>query len=449
MSSPQPALRRRRLVHAAAAAAAVPAVAAVACSGAGTPPASAIGPAQIAMVHWGQGFAAELRQRQVDAFMAAYPQIKVEHQPTPGGAAYFDKLQARYAAGSAPDMFFFEPKDLLGYVARRLLLDLEPLARRDKASMPDFYDEALNQWRVRGRLYALPWMGLRGIFYNKELFQRAGVGEPPAGWRDAAWTWDGFLEAARRLTRPDGPNGAQYGWNTGFGLRAWVAWVYNNGGELFSKDYRQTRLAEPPAVEAIQFLADLIHKHRVMAPPGTQGVGFIPGNVAMQESVPAGNRNTRDQAKFAWDAAPMPRGKGGPAATGGGVGWMIARPTRAPDAAWELNKWINGHDMQRLVVEEGLGMPSIKSLATDPLWTSPKAPPLRQKLFTDGLPYLRLDPLVVNFDEIEKVLGEELTPVWQGQAIAQAATANIKRRVDPLLAEGQRQVEALEKEAGK
>src|SRR5687768_18406084 len=119
MSRPQQALRRRRLIQAAAAA--VPAVVAVACSGAGTPPSgSAIGPAQIALVHWGQGFAAELRQRQVDAFMAAYPQIKVEHQPTPGGAAYFDKLQARYAAGSAPDMFFFEPKDLLGYVARRL-----------------------------------------------------------------------------------------------------------------------------------------------------------------------------------------------------------------------------------------------------------------------------------------------------------------------------------------
>ena len=47
------------------------------------------------------------------------------------------------------------------------------------------------------------------------------------------------------------------------------------------------------------------------------------------------------------------------------------------------------------------------------------------------------------------MLGEELTPVWQGQAIAQAATANIKRRVDPLLAEGQRQLEALEKDAEK
>ncbi len=407
----------------------------------GVPPGK-LGPARLIMMHWGQGFAAELRQRQVDAFMEAYPQIKVEHQPTPGGRAYFDKLQAMYAAGTPPDLFFFEPKDLLGYVARGLLLDLDPFARRDKNSMPDFFDEALNQWRVGGRLYALPWLGLRGMFYNRELFKRAGVSEPPIGWRDPAWTWDGFLDTARRLTQGS-CEASQWGWLTGFTIRQWSVWVYNNGGELFNRELTQTRLAEPAAVEALQFLADLIHKHRVMAPPDTGGVGFVTGNVAMQEAVPAGIRDMIIQAKFAWDVAPMPRGKGGPAATGGGVGWMIAGPTRFPDAAWELNKWINNKEMQRMLVQERMSMPSIKSLANDPLWTKPDQPPFRQKLFTDGLPFLRLDPLLVNFDDVNSVFDEELGLLWRGQTTAQVATTNIKRRVDPLLAEGKRQFDGL------
>ena len=41
-------------------------------------------------------------------------------------------------------------------------------------------------------------------------------------------------------------------------------WVAANGGELFDKDLKTCTLNEPPAVEALQFLQDLVFRHRVM-----------------------------------------------------------------------------------------------------------------------------------------------------------------------------------------
>src|SRR6266511_2698563 len=41
------------------------------------------------------------------------------------------------------------------------------------------------------------------VFYNKKLFDQAGVQYPPASYDDQSWTWDKWLETARAVTKPD------------------------------------------------------------------------------------------------------------------------------------------------------------------------------------------------------------------------------------------------------
>jgi len=54
---------------------------------------------------------------------------------------------------------------------------------------------ALEQYTVDGRIYAIPWdMGMVGFWYNKELFERAGITSTPA-------TWGELLDAVRKLKR--------------------------------------------------------------------------------------------------------------------------------------------------------------------------------------------------------------------------------------------------------
>ncbi|HEX2036143.1 MAG TPA: hypothetical protein VHS99_18330, partial [Chloroflexota bacterium] len=65
-----------------------------------------------------------------------------------------------------------------------------------------------------------------------------------------------------------------------------------NGGELLDKDNKTCLLNEPPAVEALQFLQDLVFRHRVMPDPpqysqaGGNLNGFFNGRGAMSTLPP-------------------------------------------------------------------------------------------------------------------------------------------------------------------
>ena len=50
------------------------------------------------------------------------------------------------------------------------------------------------------------------------------------------------------------------------GFRSWNAWVYNNGGEIIDTGKMACRLADGPAVDALQFVQDAIHRHQVAIP---------------------------------------------------------------------------------------------------------------------------------------------------------------------------------------
>ena len=84
---------------------------------------------------------------------------------------------------------------------------------------------------------------------------------------DASWDWDDLVENAAKLTVHK-QDGAVERW----GLLAhdndiwWALW--QNEAEAINPNTLACRLQEPEAVEALQFVRDLIHKHRV-SPPAT------------------------------------------------------------------------------------------------------------------------------------------------------------------------------------
>ena len=45
------------------------------------------------------------------------------------------------------------------------------------------------------------------IYYNKKIFDEAGVPYPPTKWTEA-WTWDEFVNVAKKLTKDKNGNNA-------------------------------------------------------------------------------------------------------------------------------------------------------------------------------------------------------------------------------------------------
>ena len=67
------------------------------------------------------------------------------------------------------------------------------------------------------------------LWYNKTLFDEAGISYP-----DDTWTWADLKDAAKKLTKDDG---SQYGFCAGLhNQEGYYNFVYQNGGEIITDD---------------------------------------------------------------------------------------------------------------------------------------------------------------------------------------------------------------------
>ncbi|HEX2032665.1 MAG TPA: extracellular solute-binding protein, partial [Chloroflexota bacterium] len=298
-----------------------------------------------------------------------------------------------------------------------------------------------------GKQYAYPLdFPNQALYYNVELFEQAGVAPPPGNWADDGWTFDRFLDTARRLTRETGA-GTQWAYLTAHtSFRNWWVWVAANGGELLDKDGKTCLLNEPPAVEGLQFLQDLVFKHRVMPDPqgyaqaGANLNGFFNGRGAMSTLPPWLGQVRRDM-KQRWDVAPHPRGshaRARKACAGGGTGLALASTAvgaQHVNEAWELLKFASQKPQVEVFTRINGIVPPLKSVANSPVFADPAQPPKSIKVFTDGAQYLRPDPSVVRWNDITRAINEELGALWSNQANARTVAEAIKRKVDGILNE--------------
>jgi multiple sugar transport system substrate-binding protein len=396
-------------------------------------------PASLLWLNWETGVAqVEGNNKSVATFQAQHPQIKVENASVGGGTSYWDKHASLKAAGAPPDLWEWEPKHVVDYVSRKQVFDIQPLVARDKHDLNDFFKKGVDQYRWRTGLWGLPRdFPNRNLLYSVTAFQKDGLKRPSSDWKQNDWTWDAFLDATRRLNKPDG---SQFGFNTGKGFREWAPWVWSNGGEIIDEQRLEVVLDRGPAVDGLQFLQDLIHKHRVMPQTLPAGQNFAAGNVGIQEGIPANLGNLRRDigTKFVFDVVMHPKSSAGRyVAAGGGAGWAMDAATKATDAAWAFLKHVTSSAEQIQVCEVGATIGSRRSVMTHPCFA--QTPPEHVKLFIDGTDYLHVDVRVAGWTEVEKVLNEELAYLWSGERPARAVAASIKSKADPILkAEAQR-----------
>lgn len=143
-----------------------------------------------------------------------------------------------------------------------LLLPLDRFSGPAGAELErEFFPSVLDKFRRDGALYALPIGALPLMLsYDEDHFRLHGV--PPV---DASWDWDDLLESAVTLTtREEDGTVARWGLLAHLHDPWWALW--QNGAEAVDPVTLQCRLREPAAVEALQFVHDLIYKYHVSPP---------------------------------------------------------------------------------------------------------------------------------------------------------------------------------------
>ena len=376
----------------------------------------------------------------VAAFRQQYPLTEV--RLTNVAAQSDERLQTLIAAGTPPDLFRTGGDQFARFYVLRAMLQLDPLFKRDRFALGDFYPASLEQYRWGGRQFGMPSdYGYRMIYYNVELFQRAGLPAPPGEWNGPGWTFEDFGRAARALTRREpGDAGPQWGFVNP--RASWQVWVYANGGRAIGPNHDETWINRPEAVEALQVCQDLQTRWLTGQSPEEarqvpEAQAFTSGRGAMwQSSTATGTTTGRTITGFSWDVAPPPRGpraSGTRKTFGGGSGWFIAAATGAPDAAWRLYQHLLSRDAVSAMAAAGFA-PIRRSVVTSPVWLDASKPPKSKRVATDGFEGIVPFAKLTTWGDWIAAANKELEGVWDGTRSAQDATTAIKAVTEPLIA---------------
>lgn len=281
-------------------------------------------------------------------FAQRHPSIAVQIEPGQGNQ--YDKLESLMAAGSESDTFHLQGWFWQGYAVRGALLDLNPVLRKDRAfpASAVFAKPQLEQTRWQDRTYMVPSdTGGYVLFYNKDLFDRAGVAYP-----NERWTWDDWFRAAERLTGGQAET-KTFGYEVSDQWWRNAPWWKQAGKEAFDRVVGPTRclLDDPNVLDAVQRQADMRLRYRY-APMPEDRAPIYDGRTAMK---PEGDWTMKfyKPPKFAWDIAPLPRHKQ-PATILLVHGHAASARTRHPEAVWQwLKFWTTEEGQRQHVITTG------------------------------------------------------------------------------------------------
>ncbi len=400
---------------------------------------------------WGDPAEAGAYEAIVAAFEEQNPGIDVQLEYVPNATDFYTRLATGYAAGLAPDVFLINYRRYGQFAARDALIPVGPLLEASETlNEEDYFPQPLEAFQFNGELMCLPQnLSSLVVYYNRDLFDAAGVAYPEAGW-----TWDDFLAAAKTLTIDRNGDGLadQHGLGVENSLIRFTPFIWQAGGELVDDLERPTTLTidTPQAREAIQFFIDLSLVHKVV-PTEAEVLAisdedrFINGTTAMLLQSRRVVPTLRQIENFTWDVAPLPQYE-----EAAGIlhadAYCMSATTENQDAAWKFIEFANGPEGQGIAARVGRTVPSLKAVAESLVFLGPRggvatgtqadrfAPPASARVYLDTVPDIRRVPSISTWPEVEEAFQNTLGRAFYGEVPVDDAIAIAKARAEQAFA---------------
>ncbi|MCG2769886.1 MAG: extracellular solute-binding protein [Anaerolineae bacterium] len=392
-------------------------------------------------MRWDKPRLENVAQPVIEAFEKEHPEIKVEIENIGSGKEYWIKLQTMVAGGTAPDVIYPATHNAYALASKGALMNLNPLAERDGLDLTKYDPTILDLYKYDGKLYGLPLdSAALVIFYNKKMFDEAGVAYPSDDW-----TWDDFLATAKKVTKDTDGDGKidQFGIDNWTSYWSVIVWTKTGHG-IFDDLRNPTKflLDDDESIAALQWLADLTNVHHVM-PSSAQRADikdmFVAGKSAMimigHWRVPQYMANITD---FDWDVAALPQGKVAANRCDGSC-FAVTAGSKHPEEAWEFIKFLSGPGSLgvKLLLDLQQMTPALVEYQQNPQFLSPEAlPGVNKNAFLAGKEHLfpNYDPIHPIYDEVNAAEGQELGELWNGNVTAQEMMERLVPQIEEILA---------------
>jgi multiple sugar transport system substrate-binding protein len=280
-----------------------------------------------------------------DGFEANHEGVNVTFETIPAGD-YIQKLTFQLAGGNPPDLGWMFEDSMPTFVAANVILPLtDTLKSVDGYDLADFSKPAMSLWESGDEVYGIPFSTSPFmIYYNKDMFDAAGLEDPLALAAKGEWTLEAFRNAAKTLSQPDNRVwGFEFKDGQGYDTRimhAVMPAIRAYGGDAWSGG--ECGFDKPEAVEAIQMLHDMVFKDKSIVPPGEQG-DYFSGSSAMTINQ-ISRASKMPEAGFKWGIAPLPSGPAGEAPVIGQAGIVVFAKSPNADLAKEFAAWMTSKE---------------------------------------------------------------------------------------------------------
>ncbi|MEE4540377.1 sugar ABC transporter substrate-binding protein [Streptomyces sp. V4-01] len=338
-------------------------------------------------------------KKYVAAYEAAYPNRKITVESLPDDATqYVQQLVTERLGNKLPDVLMN-----VDYAANQLAdgnitLDVADRLKEGKLGLKgsSFLPQFLGQYRPVSHPEEITGLPVSAdsttLFYNKTIFQKAGVTELPK----ATWTWDDLYRVGAEIQQKTGGRYAGLFPPLGIGDQAAV---YNPvirayGGFVYDPKTKKSGIGEPAAVKA---WTQLLKAYGTAAPKYSANSAGLPkfeqGQTAMAFSVRATVPTQKETLKDDWDVQTMPKIDGNPTVGGGSYGLSISRASNHQDAAWAFLAWFYSQDGgMKLAQATGQVVPPTLEGVDNGAWRQLPAPPQNEAAFAQDAKDAYLPP---------------------------------------------------------
>lgn len=302
-------------------------------------------------------------------FSVANPDILVKYEPITGD--YRQALLTAIASGTEPDVFYMDIFWWQELARNDTILPLDELMASTGTNKEDFIPSLVDAFTFDGKVYGIPKdFNTLGMFYNKGLFDAAGLDYPTDDW-----TWDDLKSAAAQLTDLSDPDKPVYGFCTPPDPGRFPVFVFQNGGTVMNADDTDTDLESDEAVGAAEFYTSFRTDKTGAIPAdlgeGWQGTLFGKGQCAMVYEGGWLIPYLRDSFPTTqYGVVLPPAGPGGEGNLIFTVAWGISKNTKNPEAAWRVVEFLTNEESQKTVLESGFALPSRASLQGSEYFTN-------------------------------------------------------------------------------
>ena len=132
----------------------------------------------------------------IEKFNEQYPDVKVTLEPS-SWDEYWTKLEAGATGGSIADVFWMNGPNIMKYADGDVLMDISDRIKEDNIDTGKYPEALVELYNVDGKQYAIPKdFDTIGVWYNKKIFDEAGVPYPTDDW-----TWDDYITLNEKVAK--------------------------------------------------------------------------------------------------------------------------------------------------------------------------------------------------------------------------------------------------------